>query len=206
MAIRIVRGEDINHDRSRVIESSAALLQQEPLILDTETTGLEDDAEICEIAVIRHDGSVVLNTLVRPTHSIPAKATRLHGITDADVRAEPSIGEALSGDVRELLASRQVAIYNSDYDLRLLRQSAAAAMQYDVMKWVKRLRANASYCAMHAFAEWYGSWNARHGSYKWQALETAALHFGLSWDGEAHRALADARMTLEVIKSMAKGD
>ena len=206
MAIKVVRGEDIHHDRSHIIARSAALLQQEPLILDTETTGLGDDAEICEIAVVRHDGSVVLNTLVRPTRGISVAATRIHGITDADVRDAPSIGKALSGDVRELLASRQVAIYNSDYDLRLLHQSAAAAGEIDILDWAMRMQGVESYCAMHAFAEWYGDWDVRHGSYKWQKLETAALHFRLSWDGEAHRALADARMTLEVIKSMAQGD
>ena len=205
MSIRIVRGEDIHHERSHLTADATALLAVEPLILDTETTGLGDEAEICEIAVIRHDGSVVLDTLVRPTGKISAGATRVHGITDADVRDAPSIDDVLDASVRLLLASHQIAIYNADYDLRLLRQSAAAAGQYDINIWAMGMRREA-FCVMEAFAEWYGSWNVRHESYTWQKLETAALHFGLSWDGKAHRALTDARMTLEVVKSMAKGN
>ena len=127
MSIRIVRGEDIHHERSHLTAAATKLLAAEPLILDTETTGLGDEAEICEIAVIRHDGSVVLDTLVRPTGKIPADATRVHGITDADVRDAPSIDDVLDARVRLFLASHPIAIYNADYDLRLLRQSAAAA-------------------------------------------------------------------------------
>ena len=39
---------------------------QEFFILDTETTGLGDDAEIIEIAIVRMNGSVVMNTFVKP--------------------------------------------------------------------------------------------------------------------------------------------
>ena len=90
MSIRIVRGENIHHERSHLTTAATKLLAAEPLILDTETTGLGDEAEICEIAVIRQDGSVVLDTLVRPTGKISEDATRVHGITDADVRDAPS--------------------------------------------------------------------------------------------------------------------
>ena len=205
MSVRIVRGEDIHYERSHLAAAATALLAAEPLILDAETTGLGNEAEICEIAVIRHDGSVVLDTLVRPTGKIPADATKVHGITDADVRNAPSIDDVFDARVRLLLASHQIAIYNADYDLRLLRQSAAAAGQSDLNTWAIGMGREA-FCVMEAFAEWYGSWNARHESYTWQKLETAALYFGLSWDGKAHRALTDARMTLEVVKSMAKGN
>ena len=205
MSVRIVRGEDIHYERSHLTAAATALLAAEPLILDAETTGLGDEAEICEIAVIRHDGSVVLDTLVRPTGKISEDATRIHGITDADVRDAPSIDDVLDARVRLFLASHPIAIYNADYDLRLLRQSAAAAGDSDLNTWAMGLRRE-TFCVMETFAEWYGSWNARYESYTWQKLETAALHFGLSWDSKAHRALTDTRMTLEVVKSMAKGN
>jgi DNA polymerase-3 subunit epsilon len=50
-------------------------------ILDTETTGLYN-AEIVEIAIISNRGEPLLNTLVKPTLTIPAKATSIHGIND----------------------------------------------------------------------------------------------------------------------------
>ncbi len=45
------------------------------MILDTETTGHADDAEIVEIA-----GNVLLDGLVRPVRSIPSEAIQIHGI------------------------------------------------------------------------------------------------------------------------------
>lgn len=53
------------------------------LILDTETTGLDGDAEVVELAVIDCAGSVPLDTLVRPIGPIPVEAAAIHGITDA---------------------------------------------------------------------------------------------------------------------------
>jgi DNA polymerase-3 subunit epsilon len=53
------------------------------LILDTETTGLDGDAEVVELAVIDCAGSVPLDILVRPIGPIPVEAAAIHGITDA---------------------------------------------------------------------------------------------------------------------------
>ena len=44
-------------------------------ILDTETTGLDNQAEIVEISIIAQQGQVVLDTLVKPLRPIPADAT-----------------------------------------------------------------------------------------------------------------------------------
>lgn len=46
------------------------------LILDTETTGLGDDAEIVEIAIIDQDKNVLLNSLVKPSKPIPPNMYR----------------------------------------------------------------------------------------------------------------------------------
>jgi len=67
-----------------VVEHVRALIETNPLILDTETTGL--DGEICEIAVIDLTGNVLINTLVKPTTSIPEDVIGIHGISDETVR------------------------------------------------------------------------------------------------------------------------
>ena len=71
--------------RAQAIEEARRLLKSDPVILDTETTGLGQNAQICEIAMLLADGALVLNTRVRPTIPISAEATGVHGITDADV-------------------------------------------------------------------------------------------------------------------------
>lgn len=53
-------------DRQAAIDAAAEYLR-DCVILDTETTGLHD-AEIVQIAVIDHAGTVLLDTLVNPPH------------------------------------------------------------------------------------------------------------------------------------------
>jgi DNA polymerase III epsilon subunit-like protein len=60
-------------------------------ILDTETTGLEYNSRIVEIAVTTADGEVLLDTLVNPGEPIPADATAIHKITDEMVANAPSL-------------------------------------------------------------------------------------------------------------------
>ncbi|CAH0535465.1 hypothetical protein VST7929_03039 [Vibrio stylophorae] len=60
------------------------------IYLDTETTGLDDNAEIIEISIISESGHVLLDTLVKPSQTVSAEATAIHGITDADLVGAPT--------------------------------------------------------------------------------------------------------------------
>ena len=65
-------------------------LRDNCLILDAETTGLGEDAEIVEITIIDTTGKPLINTLVKPSTPIPAEATAIHGITNEMVRHAPT--------------------------------------------------------------------------------------------------------------------
>ncbi|RPJ07014.1 MAG: 3'-5' exonuclease, partial [Deltaproteobacteria bacterium] len=52
---------------------------------DTETTGLDDQAEIVEIAVLNSAGEPVFESLIRPQQPIPPRVITIHGITDTMV-------------------------------------------------------------------------------------------------------------------------
>lgn len=92
--------------------TARAWLEVDPLILDTETTGLGDDAEVIEVSVIDARGEVLLDTLVRPSGQIPAEASAIHGITDADVATAPTWAEVHERLV-ELVAGRMVIAYGA---------------------------------------------------------------------------------------------
>lgn len=166
-------------------------------ILDTETTGLDNQAEIVEISIIDQQGQVVLDTLVKPLKPIPADATAIHGITNDMVATAPSWAD-IHADVCRIVGSKPLVIYNADYDMRLMAQTAA---QYGLQSVVAEAGVH---CAMLTYAEFHGDWNDYKGSYRWQRLTNAAKQQGVVIDGVAHRALADVKMTLGVVKAMAQ--
>ncbi|MOA51921.1 hypothetical protein D3C78_1751320 [compost metagenome] len=57
---------------------------------------------------------------------------------------------------------------------------------------------------MREYARFRGEWDDRRSDWRWQKLGNAARQQGVEVIG-AHRALADCRMTLAVVRAMAEG-
>lgn len=177
--------------RRRSIAAQAHdLISAECVVLDTETTGLGHDDEICEIAIVDVTGAPILDTLVRPTRPIPAEATEIHGITDEMVASAPSWPE-LAERFEAAVSGRKVVAYNALFDQRLVWQT------YE--RHGRTAPQMSTACAMKMYAVWHGEWNHRHQSWTWQKLVDAATECGSAGEG-AHRALADARMALGVLR------
>ncbi len=191
---------DFGADREGAILKARELVTSRKLIvLDAETTGFRDDDEVCEIAAVDRDCRTVVNSRVRPRRKIPVDATRIHGITNVDVKKAPSVASFIAGCLGQLLNSRTpLATYNATFDLRLLDQSSTTNHAW-------RGRRN-THCIMELFAEYWGAWNDYHGSYTFQSLENAAEQCRLKWQGAAHSALGDARMALAVLRHMAASE
>lgn len=165
------------------------------LIVDTETTGLGEAAEVVELAVIDCTGTVLLDTLVRPSAPIPAEAAAISGITDAMLEGAPTWTQ-IADTFRALSAGRTLVAYNAAFDTRVLEQTGRryALPALDQIAGVG--------CAMQAYADFYGEWSEERGRFRWQKLSAAARQMGVPVEG-AHRALADCISTLGVIRSMA---
>jgi len=165
------------------------------VVLDTETTGL-DDGEICQIAIINHQGETLLDTLVKTVNPIPEQATAIHGITDDMVKDAP-LWIDVRNQVIEIIDAKLVLIYNAVYDRRMLhcsdRASRIAHFDYQVNSHFE--------CVMQAYAEYNGHWNDYYQSYRWYPLSHAAQHFLFS-PKQAHTALADCITTLAVINGL----
>ena len=118
--------------RWTAIRQAKAWLERQPVYLDTETTGLGNDAEVVEIAIVDADGRSLVNTLIRPQGEVPADATRVHGLTTAILQGAPTWPEVWL-QVQAAMAGRLVLIYNAEYDVRLMQQTAARyGMDFDV--------------------------------------------------------------------------
>lgn len=160
------------------------------VVLDTETTGLDNSAQIVSIGIIDHTGQVLLDTLVRPTVSIPDEVISIHGITDEMVSNAPTMADIYE-QVQALLSGKTVVIYNADFDARLLNQSLKA----HGLPGGYLLKLENTYCAMESCKTYLNR-------ERWLSLTTAAEYFNLPTAG-AHGAIADCQMTLGVIKGMA---
>lgn len=93
------------------------------LILDTETTGLDDDDVILEIGICDTDYNVLFNKRIRPARKRSwAGAERIHHISFNDVRNCPKFPEILD-ELKSILEGQRVCIFNRSYDIGLLRQT-----------------------------------------------------------------------------------
>jgi DNA polymerase-3 subunit epsilon len=165
-------------------------------ILDTETTGLDELAEVCEIAVIDQNGRVCLDTLVRPNDPIPADAAAIHGITDHMVNDAPMWLD-VAPMLMHILCQRPVVTYNAAFDMRMCDQSNEP--------WGMGTFGVRGCCAMEAYAEYHGEPGSRPGDYRWQKLGAAAQQLGVPIAQPQHRALGDCLTTLAVLRAMVEG-
>ena len=187
--------------RESISRQARAWLEVNALVLDTETTGLGDDAEVVELAVIDCAGVVLLDTLVRPSGPVPAEAAAIHGITDAMLADAPTWSE-LHARFCDLVEGRQVVIYNHEFDVRVINQTARRYGLQAPQGFDHVLDRGPIHCAMQAYARFRGEWSEEKGRYRWQKLSTAAQQQGVTVTN-AHRALGDCLMTLGVVRAMA---
>ena len=122
---------DMNNERDLSFARLAARLRLDrPLaFLDLETTGLSvENDRIVELAILKvmPNGDVLrFSSLVNPERPIPAGATAVHGIGDADVAAAPKFA-ALADEVARFVAGCDVAGFNvGKFDLKLLAAELA---------------------------------------------------------------------------------
>lgn len=182
--------------RLEAISSARQWIEQHPVYLDTETTGIGPGAEIIEVGVIDFDGRILAERLVKPRGAMEPGAEQLHGISLASLQSEPEWGKVWP-EIEAVLAGRLVGIYNSEFDLRLMQQTH----QKNWLKWGGEL-GSGSFCIMKLYARYRGDWDRRRGSYRWYSLDVAGQSSGIPLPN-AHRAVADARLARAVLYHIA---
>ncbi|NIM92710.1 MAG: 3'-5' exonuclease [Anaerolineales bacterium] len=183
-------------DRKRAIEIAKSKIAGQPLYLDTETTGLGPGDEIVEISILDSEGEVLLDSLVRPVKKIPPDAVAIHGITDETVRDALTWAD-IWPEVARVIEGMEIAIYNAEFDLRMMRQSHGLyRLQWD-------LPTATTTCIMHLYAQFYGAWNPSHRTYRWQSLENAGRQCNISLPN-THRAKDDAALARAVLHHIAR--
>lgn len=179
--------------KTAIINRVKSWLAQNPVILDTETTGFK--GEVIELALIDRGGATLMNTLIRPTVAVEPDAARVHGLTNADLVNAPTFAEVYPV-LLPLLQGRLVIIYNAQFDTARLRHTAAEfGLDWPALSAV---------CAMEIYARFYGEWNRKTNDYRWQSLSNAARQCGLEVPENLHRAAADAELTRRLLLHIAE--
>lgn len=166
------------------------------IVLDTETTGLDNDAEIVEIAIIDSWGTPLLNTLVKPKTPITPEVTAINGITNEMLKDAPC-WEVIRPLVKTIFEDNcfdlpqdksefhKAYAYNAKFDQRMLIQSGWEGKPPEIICAMER--------AIHHL-------KIDHPHF---SLINAAKALGISFDGlTPHRAASDCAVTLDILRVM----
>lgn len=182
----------------KILEELAA--SDDWLIVDTETTGLGEDAEVVQIGIIDAGGNVIMDQLIRPLGEIEPEATAVHGLDAAAVSDAPTWA-GIYPRVAQVMNGRKVLAYNADFDARVINQSCFLSDVSPISsKW---------FCIMELFAAYVGSWSRYYDHFKYYSLVAAVnmmkLHPLPHEDGRyaPHSATGDAWLTWRLVKAFA---
>lgn len=181
------------HKRTQLLQECRNMITDKKfIVLDTETTGLQNDDEIVQIAILDpFTMKPLIDTLVKPTQPIPKEATAIHGITDWYVSKAPTFKKIYRKLSMIFDKADRVVIYNAEFDMRMLSQSRKA---YGLQPFSIETDQSKVTCAMAMFSSFVGEWNRRKNDFKWQRLPRAG-----------HRAFQDCIATLNVLRCVASG-
>ena len=167
------------------------------VVVDVETTGLDPTRDrIVSVAMIRARFSKLrqrskelygdtIDAIVNPQCRIPARASRIHGIRDKDVRNEKPFAE-IAHKLRDFIAVRPIIAHNASFDKSFLNAEFKRA-------GVKTLARNRSYCTMRRFQDF------NHGLRRGSNLDNVADVMGVSArKSTRHEATDDVRIVWEV--------
>lgn len=180
--------------RNDAIMIAREIISRAPIYLDTETTGLNRSDEIVEVGIIDESEQIVFESYVRPSQPIPPGAQAVHGISNEDVKDSPTWPE-LWPQLRPVLLDKLIAVYNAEFDMKMLRQSHE---RYK-LPWKDNIKA---VCIMQLYAQYKGEWDSNRRSYRYHSLDKAGKECKIDIPN-AHRASTDALLARALLHYMA---
>jgi len=181
-------------NKQQVMQLARQKLAEKPVYIDTETTGITRTDEMLEIVIVDWDGSVLFESFIRPQKPIPPESTAIHGITsDMVEKARP--WPIAWQQIRPLVAGRLLAMYNAEFDMRMMQQSLE---QYR-LPWRENFD---TLDIMDLFSQFIGEWDPNRKALRRYRLEQAGKYFKIPIPN-AHHALEDTLLARAVLYSMA---
>ncbi len=161
-------------------------------IIDVETTGHQNTQNrITEIAIIRHDGSQVVEvfeSLVNPECYIPSFISSLTGITNDMVRQAPTFAE-IANEVRRLTKDTVFVAHNVSFDFWFVKHEFTRLDEYferDKLCTVKLSRKILPGYKSYSLGKICNDLGIRHSNH--------------------HRAMGDAAATVKLFEMLIEND
>lgn len=176
----------IEQQRQIVEEWRRLLNNRRAIILDTETTGLNKDAEVIELGIIDVSGKELFQQYFMPSISIELDATKVHGLTIDELKRRGAVDwQDKHAEISEILKSAStVIIWNRRFDNRVLRVTAENRSL--------KLPQYGSHCAMISY--WQYSEQPRNKISLAEAARLANTNRPVP-----HEAIADCKTVLAVM-------
>lgn len=177
------------------LEYLSLVKENEVIVVDTETTGLNADTdELLQVSIIDSQGNTLFNSYIKPLYTDNwNKAMAVNHITPEMVANAPNILE-VKQEINRILNSANIIVgYSTNFDLSFLSAVGIANSKATVID------------VMQDFADIYGEWSDKYGCNKGQKLTKCAEYYGYDWGNDtAHDSLADCRATLYCYQKMLK--
>ena len=159
-------------------------------ILDTETTGLEDNDEILQLSIINGLGDICYNSYYKPIYKKEwPEAEKVNHITPEKVKDCNLFIEACIPAFEIIEQGQAIVGYNLPFDLRMIKNNRASALLPAGIKYIDCMPAMKKLITA-----------------PWVSLVTASKHFNYQPTGDFHDSIEDCRATLHVFKSLCEAE
>jgi DNA polymerase-3 subunit epsilon len=159
-------------------------LNERALVIDTETIGTGPTVEVIEIAIGDLDGSILLESLVRPVFNRLPPLSK-HARFERESFADAPYWVDLWPKIAALIDRKLLVAYNASFDRRALMAMMSRHAQTSSERGWR--------CAMQAVKQTIGT-------RKSLTLGEACAHFGL--EGGNHRASRDVQATCRLLQAL----
>lgn len=159
------------------------------LIFDTETTGLNEDAEAIELGIIDQDGNCLFSSLFKPENPVSQKITQLTGITNKMLKDAPLFKDKVQ-EILAIVKDSVLIAFNNGFDMRVIQQTFD---RYGIEVEFKSVIKEAIDAMAYAKEKL-----PNEASYK---LINLCTRLGIS-ESQDHRAIGDCQLTLAMINKL----
>lgn len=180
------------------------------IVIDTETTGLGENDVVIELAAIRiKTGEVLVDELIKPEWLISPAAEKVHGISHDEAqnqgvnfgKAWDSLGLKSYGD------GEYITAFNLVFDERLVRQTDYRVLNPSSIPPFPK--PDGIICIMELanrhFAKDHAEWDSEQSRFRRLSLARCCEIAGIEFEGQAHRALSDAKAAADLVTAIAEG-